>query len=190
MRVAYNKCRNKMKWKNSSGQAIAELVVGLIALVVVFMGMLLVQQLGVMHTRTLMAARLEAGKNALNNVDPSEPPKWLKSWKAAKGMDTYSAHDVPDFGSPNEVSATVVSYANPSALSGYLPGSTNVPFFVAASDPNSTLDSLCLTCGQASTNQPLDALPFIHWLLGYENGDTSSILLKSEVWLTQTGYGK
>ena len=169
-----------------SGQAIAELVMGLIALVVVFMGMLLIQSLGVMHTQTLMAARLEAGKDALSDqyICRYSAPQWISTWKAAAGQDTYSAHDLPILGSPNNVASVIGAYAQPSQLQGYLPQSTGVTYFKNAAVPNSLLSDFFLTHGQAITNQPLTAFPFIQWLPAYQNSGSGSIQLQGNAWLT------
>ena len=169
-----------------SGQAIAELVMGLIALVVVFMGMLLIQSLGVMHTQTLMAARLEAGKDALSDqyICRYSSPQWISTWKAAAGQDTYSAHDLPIFGSPNNVASVIGAYAQPSQLQGYLPQSTTVTYFKNAAVPDSLLSDFFLTHGQAITNQPLTAFPFIQWLPAYQNSGSGSIQMQGNAWLT------
>lgn len=162
----------------SSGQAIAELVVGLLALLVVFMGMLQIQRLAHNHTQTLMAARAQAGQDALNSpyILRFNAPSWVADWSAGRDNIRYTQDDTIQAGGPAAAMAGIVARANPAALQTLAPGNA----LSAAASSSTLMNEFYLTHGQATTNA--DIFPLIQaWVYR-----TDSIQLQGNAWLTWT----
>jgi len=160
-----------------AGQATAELVVGLIALLVVFMGMLQIQSLARAHTQTLLAARQQAGQDALTSpyLLRNALPRWISDWQAGNDNITYSRDDAARLGSAGAANEGIIMHANPNSLNTYVPGNE----LSAAS--TATLSEFFLTHGQ-SVSQPMDLFPVIRSLVYGAN----SIQFQSDAWLTWT----
>ena len=161
-----------------SGQAIAELAVGLIALLVVFMGMLQIQRLAHNHTQTLMAARAQAGQDALNSpyIQRNNGPSWIANWSAGADNIPYTQDDTIQAGSPAATMAGIVARANPAALQTLVPDNA----LSAAASSSTLMNEFCLTHGQSTTNA--DIFPLIQaWVYR-----TDSIQLQGNAWLTWT----
>ena len=168
------------------GQALAELVVGLVALIVLLMGMLFVQYLGHNRIQTLCAARVEAGQAALGNNSPAAGvPVWIDD-REAGSEGTYSADDSWVSGNPMSVITGVVGCVDIPDLQKYAPvRSVAAGHFVAASTSGTLLNEFALVHGQVSTNidllDPNYSFPLIRSLV-YR---ADSVLLKSDVWLAR-----
>ena len=167
-----------------SGQAIAELVVGLIALLVVFMGMLQIQRLAHAHTQTLIAAREQAGQDALLSpyVLRYAAPSWIRDWSVGRDNVAYSQDDTPLSGNPNNVTDRIAAHAQrtvnpvPAELTTYAPGNE-----LSAAATTATLQNeLYLTHGQSRTNA--DVFSLIRSIV--YRADT--IQLQGNAWLTWT----
>jgi hypothetical protein len=169
--------RHRRGGNRRAGQAIAELVVGLIALLVLFMGMLQLQSLARAHTQTLIAARQQAGQDAV--LQPyllrNATPRWISDWQLGHDSVAYSLDDVASFGNPGVLTDGIVAHANPATLNTYVPGNE---LSTAATSP---LNELYLTHGQ-STSQPVDLFPLIRNLVY----GVDSIQLQGDAWLTWT----
>ncbi|TAN38328.1 MAG: hypothetical protein EPN23_02720 [Verrucomicrobia bacterium] len=163
--------------KGRAGQATAELVVGLLALLVVFMGMLQIQSLARAHTQTLLAARQQAGQDALASpyVLRNATLRWISDWQAGTDKIIYSRDDTARLGNSGAANDGIIVPANPSALNTYVPGNE----LSAAS--TATLAELFLTHGQ-SISQPIDLFPIIRNLVY----GATAIQFQSDAWLTWT----
>ncbi len=106
-----------------AGQAIVELVVGLIAIVVLFMGMLQIQRLAREHTQVLSAARQQAGQDALAGayVLRGDLPKFIHDWQPGPDGAQYSQDDVAQLDNPGTVSMSIAQPARPADLAVYVP---------------------------------------------------------------------
>ena len=162
-----------------SGQAIAELVAGLIALVVIFMGMLQIQYLAHAHTKALNDARAQAGQDAMQTpyLLRYSVPVWLSDWTTGKDKIIYSQDDQQVSGNPGIVTAGVVSHAHPGDLATYAPGNE----ISAASTSATLIDGLMLTHGREKST-PVETFPIIRHVV--YNADT--ITMQGDAWLTWT----
>jgi hypothetical protein len=168
-----------IRCRGRSGQAIAELVVGLIALLVVFMGMLQIQYLARAHTRVLIDARAQAGQNALANIKP--PPSallWISDWQAGSDNIRYSRDDLAVENNNNRmaVSSRIVAPAFPSMLQIYAPANA----LSTAATPDGLVNELPLWHGLGS--RVVGIFPLIHTLVY----GVDSIQVQGDAWLTWT----
>lgn len=161
-----------------AGQAIAELVVGLIALLVVIMGMLQIQSLALAHTQTLNDARAEAGGYALDSsyIPHYSPPVWISDINPGRDKIRYSQDDQKMQGSPSLVTDGIVAHANPAELSKYASGNE----LSAASSAYGLMNELYLTHGRQRSQ--VETFPLIRSIV--YNADV--IQLQSDVWLSWT----
>jgi hypothetical protein len=160
-----------------AGQAIAEFVVGLIALVVLFMGMLQIQYLAHNHTKALNDARAQAGQDALQTpyILRYNVPRWIGDWNNGRDNVIYSQDDTVVSGNPGSVTAGIVSHAHPTDLSTYAPGNE----LSAAANTATLIDGLMLTHGR-ERSPPVAMFPIIKHLVY----DTDSITMQGDAWLT------
>ena len=162
-----------------AGQALAELVAGLLALVVIFMGMLQIEYLAHAHTKALNDARAQAGQDAMQSpyLLRYNVPNWIGDWTTGRDKIIYSQDDQQVPGNPGIVTVGVVSHAHPSDLSTYAPGNE----ISAASTSATLLDGLMLTHGREKS-PPVDTFPIIrHVVYGAD-----SITMQGDAWLTWT----
>jgi hypothetical protein len=75
-----------------NGQAIAEMTVGLIALMAVFLGMLAVGALGIVNIQTLIAARGGADERAVNGI-LSDSGRSIQEWSVGNDGLLFTADD-------------------------------------------------------------------------------------------------
>lgn len=163
-----------------AGQAIAELVAGLIAIVVLIMGMLLIQTLARTHTGTLNKARAQAGQDAITTpyIQRYNVPAWISDWKTTPGKHIYSQGEQPVLGNPGLVTDGIVAHAHPSDLSTYAPGNE----ISIAANANGLVDELYLTHGRDKGTVDLTYFPIIrHVVYGAD-----TIQMQSDAWLTWT----
>jgi hypothetical protein len=162
-----------------SGQAIAEFVVGLIALVVLFMGMLQIQYLAHAHTLALNEARSQAGQDAMQTpyILRYNVPRWIGDWNTGRDNVIYSQDDAVQQGNPGSVTVGIVSHAHPTDLSTYAPGNE----LSAAANTASLLDGLMLTHGR-ERSPPVTMFPIIRSVVY----DADSITMQGDAWLTWT----
>ena len=165
--------------RSRSGQAIAELVAGLIALVVIFMGMLQIQYLAHAHTKALNDARAQAGQDAMQTpyLLRYTVPTWIADWTTGKDKIIYSQDDQSTPGNPGVVTEGIVAHARPSDLSTYAPGNE----ISGASTTATLIDGLMLTHGREKS-PPVETFPIIrHAVYGAD-----SITMQGDAWLTWT----
>lgn len=108
-----------------AGQSLVELVVGLLAIVLVFIGILQIGRIAREHTQILMNAREEVDEVVI--ADTFEPlnPAPDYAWGVDAGADgrDYSQDDVVLADNPNRIIDDVVAHATPDELDVWL--STN-----------------------------------------------------------------
>jgi len=173
--------KNAGKFRRTrAGQAMAELVVGLIGIVVLIMGMLLIETLSRTHTYTMNNARAQAGQDAIQTpyIMRYNLPSWISDWSA--GLDTikYSQDDQPVLGNPGIITAGVVAHADPSDLNTYAPGNE----ISAAATTTGLMNELYLTHGRDKGTVDLTLFPIIrHIVYGKD-----SITMQGDAWMTWT----
>ncbi|MCX7005904.1 MAG: pilus assembly protein, partial [Kiritimatiellaeota bacterium] len=135
-----------MKRGARAGQAIAEFVVGMLALVILFMGMLQIEYLAHAHTKALNDARAQAGQDAMQTpyILRYNVPQWIGDWNNGRDNIIYSQDDTLQQGNAGAVIVGIVSHAHPSDLATYAPGNE----LSSASTTAQLLDGLMLTHGR------------------------------------------
>jgi hypothetical protein len=107
------RCRHKI-----AGQSLVELVVGLLAVVLVLMGLLQVGRLGLERTQTMMDGREAVDEVVMDSSFEPLDPGAAYGWGVADGPDrrSYSQDDLLLHGSPELIIEDVVEHATPEAL--------------------------------------------------------------------------
>ncbi len=162
--------------RSRSGQAIAEFVVALAAILVLVAGILQIGQLARAHTRTLMEAREMAGRYALQeNYQLLLPgPRLLGTWSSGPDHSRHSRDDEPLPPLADVTGEDLLPHAHVDDLSGYV---QNNPFsrLARGQDP---LNGFGLVHGHARSDA-IPVLPIVRRLL-YR---ADAVVLESDVWL-------
>ena len=115
--------------KRIKGQSIVELVVGLLAIVLVIMGILQVGKLGMEHTQALMQARELADELAINEDFEPLSPGAEYIWRVSEGGDerSYSLDDERLPGDPQPLIDNIVEHSKPADLRTWMPSNQVSP---------------------------------------------------------------
>jgi len=162
--------------KPKSGQAIVELVVALVVILILFAGSIQICTLGVSHSRLMMMARREAGQKAMSEQSSFAGPLFIAACTPGNDGIAFSRDDGTVPGDPALLQVGIVDYAHPEELNQLR---TNNPVSAMA---NSSFpqDLFGLVEGSATKNVPL--IPIVRELL--YNKD--SIDLQGKAWMTWT----
>jgi len=166
-----------MNGQNRQGQALTELLIGLVAIVVVLAFLLQSGRLLRARTNALHRARAEAGSAALSSVYSRYVPGPIFGGDWSDGPDgrAYSRDDRLRRGNPLPLRLVVAANARPEELDRHVADNA---FRAVQNDPE-VVDQFWLTCGRArSESVPL--LPVIRALL-YR---ADEITFDETVWLT------
>ena len=159
----------------STGQAMVEFMAGLVVMLVLLVGLIQIGQLAHAHTRTMMAARKQAGLLAMTDRRPaSETALFISDWVPGPDLRRYTHDDI----------ALVTSNALPRELVGqaHLELVTNAPvnaLSTLGNSPNPAGDFF-LVKGEAS--ESVSILPIIRRLV-YAH---STLEVESDAWLVWT----
>jgi hypothetical protein len=88
-----------------------ELVVGLVAVLVLFAGLLQLSSLGTAHTEAMALARHEAGQRAMAAIEPSTAPRFIRDWSPGPDGKPYTRDDIPLTVSGREFRSVIVDRA-------------------------------------------------------------------------------
>ena len=163
---------------STSGQALIELVVGLVAIMVLAAVILQLGQLQRAHTEALLEARALAGENALAEdfVMVLPGPEYIRDWDVGGDERAYSRDDTPITGSAGILGDDILSQAQPQLLETYAPGNP-----ISEYSDSASMDAYALVQGQSQSDS-VPLLPIIQRLIY----DTDSITMDASVWLTWT----
>lgn len=155
------------------------MVVGLVALLLVFVGLLQIGRLALSHTRAVMEARERADQYA---VDPAyhyhtTPPLYIQDWQPGADGVRYSMDDRPMNGPSDEIRTDVLSLAHPNQVAGYI-GSTVLQDVEASAR---VVDAFRFVRGHANS----EAIP-IYPLLRHLVVSDESIRMEHTVWMPWT----
>jgi len=78
----------------SSGQAMIELIVGLVAILALLAGLLQVASLTKTHTDTMVEARREAGELAMLDLELMMDPDYIRDWREGPDTKRYTRDDI------------------------------------------------------------------------------------------------
>jgi hypothetical protein len=168
-----------------SGQAIVEMLVGLVALLVLITGLIQVEALSSGQTATMVQARRLAGLAAINGSNLAFTPKFIAKWQVGPDGKRYTKDDVVTSGDTAEFENTIVNKASPDAsewtgiIDSVAPGSRENELSVIHQSgmPQAQFG---FVKGSDSTN--VDLLPAVQDLI-YR---ADSIKIVSDVWMTST----
>jgi len=79
--------------RREGGQAIVEFIVGLVAVLVLFAGLLQVASLTKTHTDTMVSARRLAAEQAMMDVDAPTSPDYIAAWRIGADRKAYTRDD-------------------------------------------------------------------------------------------------
>lgn len=161
-----------------SGQALLELVVGLVAILVLFAVIVQLGRLQRAHTQTLLEARAEAGERAMQQgyTVTLPGPQYIRDWEPGSDEKAYSQDDIPRLGSPGILASNILSLALPQPLADYVPDNP-----ITEHSPSVNMDAFSLVNGTAQS-ESIALLPIIQRLIYAED----SITMDARVWLTWT----
>lgn len=159
-----------------SGQAIVELVVALVVILVLTAGLLQIGSMGVHHSRLMSEARREAGRKALLEVSSFASPRFIGACTTGSDGIPFSRDDDTTPGDVALLGAGIVDYAHPDELDRRQPDNI-VSVMAGSAFPQELLG---LVDGEATTNVLL--LPIVRQLIY----DRESLPLHGKAWMTWT----
>lgn len=157
-----------------SGQAMVELVVGLVALLAVFVGILQIGRLAAERNRTLAEARGRAGVYAFGATHWSDLPgaQLIRDWDRGNDERSHSRDDRAIAGSSLPF-VEITSHAKPADLAARVPDNPISPMNTAAA-----LGDLLLVRGRVRSDE-IPLLPVVRHLLY----DADHIRFDESAWL-------
>lgn len=167
---------DKVISNSRDGQSLVELVVGLLAVVLLLMGILQIGRLGMKHTQTLLDGRKEADFIAGNDEFRSVDTPVGYAFGVTEGSDdrSYSQDDVVVKGNPDEIIDNVVGHADPGSLRIWMPTNSISPLENSAS----FMQAFDLIHTQ-SHSERVELYPIIRNLVA----DDQYIRLSHDVWM-------
>lgn len=173
-RIPASRIRHRASGK--SGQALLELTVGLVAILVLFAVIVQLGRLQRAHTETLMEARAEAGERALQGsyTITLPGPDYIRDWEPGNDEKAYSRDDTPQLGTAATLANNILSIAQPQQLAEYVPDNPITEYSTSVN-----MDAFSLVNGTAQS-EDIALLPIIQRLIY----SADSISMEARVWLT------
>jgi hypothetical protein len=163
-----------------SGQAMVEVLVGLVALLVLIAGLLQVASLCSAQTKTMVEARHQAGELAMLDAEPISVPNYIQDWQEGPDGKRYTKDDVFTTAAAATLQDTIVSKASPDSFGWTIIDGVPKNRLSRIHKSGMPQTELGFVKGSDSTN--VDLLPIIQKLV-YK---ADSIKVDSEVWMTWT----
>lgn len=163
--------------QSRSGQALVEMIVGLVALLVIFAGLLQIARLGDEQTKVMLNARERSGSLAMGNSFFSDAPgaQFINDWRPGPDGKKHSVDDEIVAGSPTAATRAIVDPSKPNDLDTFVPGNEvsklNSQSILAGfnicqgrdKSPNITLDPLIQHLIYGATSIRLQGDAFLVW---------------------------
>jgi len=159
-----------------SGQAIAEFVVAIVAVVIIIAALVQFGLIGARHTKVLQEARKRAGEHALQPIIGGPAPEYIQAWNEGPDDSNYSSDDFFTEGNVFNFQVAMVNAARPQDILEYAPNNmiSTLYFF-----PYEILDGL--QNGKYEENQ--DILPVMkEMVFGID-----TLPVKADVWMVSMG---
>jgi hypothetical protein len=139
----------KTRTQQRSGQALIEMMVGLVGLLVVFTGLLTIAHMGYAQSNVMMQARRAAGEYAMAQAYVTEAPSpyFILDWTSGQDQKKFSSDDKMQTGDPTEAVRKIVDPAKPDELEARI--SDNA---ISSLGSSSLLDGFHLVHARVSTN--------------------------------------
>ena len=162
---------------SAGGQAIVELTVALIVIIVLLSGLVQVGKLGIKRADTMTRARAEAARLSMSEYYAPSGRGYLYTWLPGDDNKRYTQDDVPIYaaGTVDSIQA-VYDMARPEELADYLPANTLSHQGLL----DNSADEFFLVHGSHSDS--CQTLPAVRHFIY----NRASIPLKSEAWLVWT----
>jgi len=163
-----------------NGQAMIELIVGLVAVLVLFAGLLQVVSLTQARTETMVSARREAGTRAVAANANRMTPDYIRHIQVGPDRSRYSADDANTSANPAQLRNVIINRAA-SDPSGWtvIDRVPNNAFSALHANPNPISDFGFLN---GYDSRRVELIPTIRDLVY----DADSITVESEVWMPWT----
>ena len=164
---------------HKKGQALVELITGLVGLLVLTAVLLQIGRIGLEHSQAMAEARGQAGAYAMDDTYTLALPEPLLIYDWDEGPDTrrHSQDDQPILSNADALMDNILTHTHPSELSVARPGNA----FSSIVNSEAWIEELHLVHGQAGT-ATIPLLPVVRSLI--YNAD--SIQVDTDVWLTWT----
>jgi hypothetical protein len=149
--------------KAKAGQAIAEFVVGLVAILILTAALLQIGTLIREDSRTIQEARAEAGIAALSDTyfAPVSPgPRYIQNWSTGPDRAAYTRDDQAILGNADLLAGGIIPYARPDSLASFLPDNSLSPL----ADSSQVLSGLSFVRGYSSSG-PVPLFPITRKLI-------------------------
>ena len=159
-----------------SGQAIVELVVALVVILVLVAGTIQIGLLGLSRTELMVKARREAGSLGLQPIPAVSMPEYIGDRTVGRDGAAYSKDDGIAAGVERDFVDRIVDYAQPSRLQTYAPGNA----LSALSQSVAPRQMFGLTHARYTRSVPL--LPVVQTLLYASD----SAEVEGSAWMTWT----
>ena len=163
-----------------SGQALIEVSVCMIGIVVVLLAMLELTKIGMMRTRATMDARADVAAFMQSDTVLFPTPGFLQTWNEGPDGKRYTADDVPVTASSASFYHTTIERSVADAADWNLLQQIPNPISTLHSSPTVLAAGFGLLRGQSSATTNL--LPGFQRLVS----GTDTITIESEVWMTWT----
>ncbi len=160
-----------------SGQAMVELAVGLVIIMVLIGGLIQIGRLSNAHTRTMIQARAMAARAALAATQPQPAGRYIYSWIAGPDGQPYTRDDIPVLATnAPEAPRAIDLAAQPQQLAGFVPGNAPASWLARPQQ----IDEFYLV--QGHNQEVCPTLSIIRALIA----DQEAINVESEAWLVWT----
>ena len=169
---------SKKAWGRTgkSGQAITELVVALVVLLVLVAGLIQISGLGLLQTGTMIEARREAGVQAMQDASPFSGPDYIANHTVGPDGSDYSRDDGVVMDAVRPFQDGIVWHSDPAALDQQVKGN----LFTAMWE--GSFPYLFFGLVEGKKTDSMDLLPIVRNLL--YRADTVDV--EGKAWLTWT----
>lgn len=159
-----------------SGQSMVEMTVGVLAVVLMLVGILQICRLGMAHTQVLMDAREQADEMAIDDqLELSDiTPGYLQRVVEGNDEKPYSEDDQMISGEPQEVRDTIIAHSTPKLLRGWV----SVNTMNSLNDSSILVDEFDFVYGQGHSEN-IELYPIIRNLVV----EDESIRMNRRVWM-------
>jgi hypothetical protein len=168
--------RDRNRGASRSGQALTELIVALVVLLVLVAGIIQISLLGILQTRTMTEARRQAGAKAMLEVSSFSGPEFIADREAGADQTRYSRDDGFSGGDLVAFQSGIVDYSRPADLNQQLPDNAFSELAI------SSLPQLQFGLVEGESRATLPLLPIIRTLLYSAN----EVEVLGKAWLTWT----
>jgi len=158
------------------GQAIVELVVALVVILVLAAGIIQISWLGVRHSRAMGEARRIAGHKAMLDVPSYESPRFISTCTMGADAIAFSRDDSALNGDPTDLTDGIVKYAHPKPLNVIAPDN---PVSVLS---ESAMPQAMFGLIHGENKDSVDLLPVVRRLIY----TADSVEVQGSAWMTWT----